>query len=117
MRPRSGVASGVLMVLLGAFVVLRTVRRPDGGTNLVDLILGDGGAAAAINAADAAKANNLLTLPHLTPGPQGPDKPPASQAPPHRTSKTGVRKERLFANPTRPNAYANGGARQLGGAG
>lgn len=35
-------AVGVVLVLLGAFVLLRTVRRPAGGRNLPDLILGTG---------------------------------------------------------------------------
>jgi hypothetical protein len=71
MRPRNGVASGVLMLLAGAFLVLRTVRRPSGGRNLVDLILGDGGAAeSAANTAAETNANNLLNLPSLTNKPQ-----------------------------------------------
>jgi hypothetical protein len=36
----SGVASGLVLLLAGVFVVLRTVRRPDGGRNLVDLVMG-----------------------------------------------------------------------------
>lgn len=33
-------AVGAVMVLLGVWVLLRTVRRPKGGRNLPDLILG-----------------------------------------------------------------------------
>jgi hypothetical protein len=33
-------ATGIVLVLLGLFVLLRTVRRPAGGRNLPDLILG-----------------------------------------------------------------------------
>lgn len=33
-------ATGVLLALLGVFVLLRTVRRPEGGRSLPDLILG-----------------------------------------------------------------------------
>lgn len=32
---------GAVLVLLGAWVLLRTVRRPPGGRNLPDLILGN----------------------------------------------------------------------------
>ncbi|HXU61115.1 MAG TPA: hypothetical protein VN962_05395 [Polyangia bacterium] len=71
MKRSSGVASGVLMLLAGAFLVLRTVRRPDGGHNLVDLILGGNGAAeASAAAASGQKANDLLKLPSLTRTPQ-----------------------------------------------
>jgi hypothetical protein len=70
-RP-NGLASGTLMLLAGVFLVLRTVRRPEGGRNLVDLILGDNGAAnASANAAAQSKTTNLLNLPKLTPTPQG----------------------------------------------
>jgi hypothetical protein len=33
-------AVGFVLVLLGLWVLLRTVRRPSGGRNLPDLILG-----------------------------------------------------------------------------
>ena len=35
-----GLAAGVLLALLGAFLVLRTVVKDDNGENLVDYILG-----------------------------------------------------------------------------
>ena len=33
-------ATGILLAILGVWLVLRTVRKPDGGHNLVDLLLG-----------------------------------------------------------------------------
>jgi len=63
----NGVASGVLMLLAGAFLVLRTVRRPADGSNLVDLILGGGGSGATTT---STKADDLLALPKLTQKPQ-----------------------------------------------
>jgi hypothetical protein len=34
-------ATGVLLAILGVWVLLRTVRRPAGGRSLVDVLLGD----------------------------------------------------------------------------
>lgn len=71
MRGSGGIASGVLMLLAGAFLVLRTVRRPAGGRNLVDLILGGSAQAdAAATAAQTSNTNSLLNLPSLTQAPQ-----------------------------------------------
>lgn len=35
-------ATGAVIFLASLWVLLRTVRRPQGGRNLVDLLLGDG---------------------------------------------------------------------------
>jgi hypothetical protein len=34
-------AVGIVLAIVGVFVLLRTVRRPAGGRSLVDLILGE----------------------------------------------------------------------------
>lgn len=36
-------ATGALLILLGLWVLLRTVRKPDGGRSLVDVLLGPKG--------------------------------------------------------------------------